>query len=110
MPAGPSRAALLAPCQESRRARRAPAGSREPRATRELLDRDSLRSGMRGARPAFRDLEEQLVRVAPEPVLVGLEGLDQRVVGLVVVRGGVLVRRLVAAADVPTFDTAPEVH
>src|SRR4051794_27745785 len=62
-----------------------------------------------GARAA-PSLERELVHVAPEPVLAGLGGPDDRVLALRVVRGGVTVRRVVAAADVPARRAHPQVH
>src|SRR4029077_4111579 len=57
------------------------------------------------------ELKEQLVGVAPPPVLSGLIGADQRVV---VVRGpvrrGVAIRRAVAASDVPAVHAQAQVH
>jgi len=55
-------------------------------------------------------LEEQLVDVAPGPVLTRLEGLDNRVVGGVEMPGGVLILRIVTAADVSTGETEAQVH
>src|SRR4051794_19137276 len=45
-------------------------------------------------------LHEQVVGVAPQPILAALERLDNRMVHGVVVLGGVLVLGAVAAADV----------
>lgn len=48
---------------------------------------------MRGSGPCVGDIEEELVGIAPPPVFAGLEGPDQRMVGVLVrVRGRVLVR------------------
>ena len=59
-------------------------------------------SGVRGRRRGVLDVEEEVVGVAPPPVLAGLIGADQWVVGLCVpVRSGVAVRGVVTAADVP---------
>jgi hypothetical protein len=55
-------------------------------------------------------LEEQLVDVAPGPVLTRLEGLNDRVVGGVEMPCGVLVLRIVTAADVSTGETETQVH
>src|SRR5207248_10921852 len=64
----------------------------------------------RGGRRPF-DLEEELVRVAPPPVLARLVGADQRVIVVsVVVPGGVAVRRVVAAADVAAAHAHPQVN
>src|SRR5205085_8666405 len=70
-----------------------------------------LGSGVRrGGRRPF-DLEEELVRVAPPPVLARLVGADQRVIVVsVVVPGGVAVRRVVAAADVAAAHAHPQVN
>jgi hypothetical protein len=58
-----------------------------------------------------RSLEEQLVGVAPPPVVAGFVGADDGVVGVVVpVGGGVPVRRAVAAADVATVHAQPQVY
>src|SRR5258708_17238978 len=54
-------------------------------------------------------LEHQLVRVAEKPVLTRLEGLDHRMLRGVVVLGGVLVLRTVAAADVAALHAEAEV-
>src|SRR5437879_650091 len=47
------------------------------------------------------ELEHEVVGVAVEPVLARLVGPDDGVIGAPGVGGGVLARRLVAAADVP---------
>jgi hypothetical protein len=49
--------------------------------------------------------EEQLVDVAPTPVLATLEAAHDCVSRLMEVLGGVLVERIVAAADVSAFQT-----
>jgi hypothetical protein len=54
-------------------------------------------------------LEEQLVDVAPGPLLTGLEGLNDRVVARVEMLGGVLILRTVTAADMPAFETEAQV-
>lgn len=46
-----------------------------------------LQLGMRGARPVARDLEADIVDVAPIPVFAGLERLHDRVALLVEVTG-----------------------
>src|SRR3954447_9243778 len=51
-----------------------------------------------------------LPAVVPEPVLAGLEALDDRVAGRLEVRGRVLHRGRVAAADVPALRAAAQVH
>src|SRR5690349_4125847 len=65
---------------------------------------------MRRARLQLRDLEADLVDVAPEPVLVRLERLDDRMLVRARVLRRVLVRRRVAAADVPARHAAPQVQ
>src|SRR2546427_4562936 len=55
-------------------------------------------------------LEEQLVDVAPGPVLTRLEGLNDRVVGGVEMPGGVLILRIVTATDMSTGETEAQVH
>src|SRR4051794_5582931 len=50
--------------------------------------------------PAVGVAQRHLVDVAPHPVLAGLERLDHRVAGRLVVAGGVLAGTRVAAADV----------
>ncbi|MET4783476.1 hypothetical protein ABIB56_003496 [Glaciihabitans sp. UYNi722] len=51
-----------------------------------------------------------VAREIPEPILTGLETLDDRMPGLLVVRGGVLRQRIVTAADVPALRTAAQVE
>ena len=58
--------------------------------------------------PSSLKLNEQLVHVAPAPVFAGLEGLDDGVVGRVEMFRGVLVLRVIAAADVAALQTEPE--
>jgi hypothetical protein len=55
-------------------------------------------------------IEEELVRVTPSPVLIGLEGLNDRVVGGVEMLGGMRILRVVAAADMPAFKTDSKVY
>src|SRR5256714_5965540 len=55
------------------------------------------------------ELEHELVRIAPEPVLTRLEGLDHRVGRRAVVLRGVLVLRAVTAADVAAGHAEAEV-
>ncbi len=50
----------------------------------------------------LRRLEHDLIDVAPAPVFVWLEGLDDRVFGRMEVFGRVLVLRGVATANMPT--------
>src|SRR2546430_17217405 len=47
-------------------------------------------------------VQNQLIAVAPAPVLPGLEGLDDGVTGTVEVPGSVLVLGLIAAPNMPT--------
>jgi hypothetical protein len=53
-------------------------------------------------------VDEDVVDVAIDPVLVGLEGLNDGVQSRVEVLGCVLVRRAVAAADVAAGQAEPE--
>jgi hypothetical protein len=48
--------------------------------------------------------------VIPEPVLSGLKARDDEVAGLSEVRGRMLVRRRIAAADVAALGAAPQVE
>ena len=57
-----------------------------------------------------RRLEEQLVHVAPAPVLARFEAANDRVLLSVKVLGGVLARRVVATADVAAGEAEAEVH
>src|SRR6266851_1885762 len=59
--------------------------------------------------PAGR-VELDLVGIAPAPVLARLERPDDRMSGLVEMRGGVFVRGAVAAADMTTLHAEPKVH
>src|SRR5437660_1456251 len=54
-------------------------------------------------------IERHVVHVAPRPILSGLERPHDRVTGPAEVRGGVLVLRVVAAADVPARHAEPQV-
>src|SRR2546426_75545 len=60
-------------------------------------------------RKAGQAVHHEIVDEAVRPLLVGLERLDGRVPGLVEVLGRVLVRRVVAAADVTANHAEPEV-
>ena len=51
-----------------------------------------------------------MVSVTPSPVLIWLEGLHDRVVGRVEMLGGMLILRLVAAADMPAFKADSQVY
>jgi len=57
-----------------------------------------------------RAVDEVLRAVIVEPLLAWLETRDDRMAGLVIVRGRMLARRCVAAADVPALRTTPEVQ
>lgn len=54
--------------------------------------------------------EEHVVHVAPAQILAPLEASHDRMLGGVTVLGGVLARRLIAAADVPALLAQPEMH
>src|SRR4030088_2759439 len=54
-------------------------------------------------------IERHVVHVAPRPILTGLKRPHDRVTGPAEVRGGVLVLRVVAAADVPARHAEPQV-
>src|SRR5437867_9355728 len=54
-------------------------------------------------------LDEEVVRVAVTPALAGFEGADDRMRRRAEVLRGVLVRRVVAAADVSAFEAQPKV-
>src|SRR5436190_3514061 len=56
------------------------------------------------------ELHVDLVDVAPAPAFPRLEGGDDRMPGLLEMLGGVLVLRLVAAADVPTLPAQAKMH
>ena len=66
-------------------------------------DRDAHRTLMRGS-------TDELVDVAPGPVLAGLEAADDGVAVTAGVRRRVLAARRVAAADVPAGQAQPQVH
>ena len=55
-------------------------------------------------------LEHELIDITPAPVLTRLPGLDNRVVGRVEMPGGVLILRIVTAADMSTGETEAQVH
>src|SRR4051812_4552410 len=69
-----------------------------------LVGRMALVAGQHGA------VVRLVVAVVPEPVLPRLEAGDQRVTGLLPVRGGVLGGRGVAAADVPALGAPSQVE
>src|SRR2546430_8633621 len=52
----------------------------------------------------------ELIDVAPAPVLPGLEGSHDRMLGRTEMLGGMLVLRVVAASDMPTGSTRSEEH
>ena len=55
-------------------------------------------------------IEPELVNVTPAPVLIWLEGLNDRVVGRVEMLGGVLILRIVTTTDMPTGEAEAQVH
>lgn len=61
-------------------------------------------------KPLSSKLEHYLVDVTPTPVLPWLEGLDNRVVSRMEMLGGVLILRIVTAADMPAFETEAQVY
>src|SRR6476659_490685 len=61
------------------------------------------------SRRLHRRLEEQLVHVAPAPVLAGLEAPHDGVAGRMEVLGGMSAWRVVATADVAALLTQPQV-
>jgi hypothetical protein len=63
----------------------------------------------RATRLSGLDFERHLVLEAPEPVLAGLEGADDRMAGGVMVLRGVAARRVVAAADLAADHALAEV-
>src|SRR5207253_976624 len=63
-----------------------------------------------GERGAALDLEAEVVDVAVPPVLARLVGLDDRVVLVVEMGGGVAMRRVVTAADVTARHAHAQVH
>src|SRR5665213_1884424 len=68
-----------------------------------------VRSGVRRRGRGALDLEDQLVGVAPPPVLARLVGADERVIGMGAPVGrGVAIGRAVAAPDVPAAQAHPE--
>jgi hypothetical protein len=60
---------------------------------------------MRGRRWRTLELEEELIPIAPEPVLTRLEGPDDGMLGRVEVRRRMPVRRVVATSDVAALLT-----
>jgi hypothetical protein len=61
-------------------------------------------------KPRSSKFEYYLIDVAPTPVLPWLERLDNRVVGRMEMPGGVLILRIVTAADMPAFETEAQVY
>jgi hypothetical protein len=58
----------------------------------------------------WRGFEEQLIDIAPAPVLATLEGLDNGIVGGVEVLRRVFVGRVVTATNVTTAKAQTQVH
>jgi hypothetical protein len=54
-------------------------------------------------------IEPELVGVTPSPVLIRLEGLNDRVIGGVEMSGGMLILRIVTAADMTTDEADTQV-
>src|SRR5262249_57026136 len=67
-------------------------------------DRAALR------RRVVAEIERHLVDVAPPPALGRIVALDDRVMRLAIVRRGVTMRRVVAAADVAAAPAEPQMH
>ena len=84
-----------------------------PRATRASRwpEASAAHRGPRDARRPLHavDPHHDLVGEAPGPVLAGLERADDRMAGRLRVRGRVLARRVVAAADVPALEADAQV-
>ena len=55
-------------------------------------------------------IEEELVNITPPPVLPWPERLNDRVTGCMEMLGGVLILRIVAAADMPAFKADAQVY
>jgi len=55
-------------------------------------------------------IHRQFINVAPNPFLVGFEGLDYWMSGGVEMFGGMFILGIVAAADMPTDQTDPQVN
>ena len=55
-------------------------------------------------------VEPELVNVTPSPVLVWLEGLNERVSGRVEMLSGMLILRIVTAADMSTDETDAQMY
>jgi hypothetical protein len=71
-----------------------------------------ITAGIKEQRSARRALgfEHNLVDIAPHPVFAGLDGLHDRVFGVVVMLGCVLVFRGIATADVTAFPANTEMY
>jgi len=69
-----------------------------------------LEAGVNRIKPRSSKFEHYLVDVTPTPVLPWLVRLDNRVVGRVVMPGGVLILGIVTAADMPAFETETQVY
>src|ERR1043166_3976585 len=76
-----------------------------PRSTTVTFATSNSSSSMRPG----RRFQEQLVHVAPAPVLARLQAADQRVLALTKVLRRVFVNRVVATADVAAAETQPQV-
>src|SRR5262249_9346627 len=108
---GRRRVALSLECREGRFPGRParPASELPPPADLEPRIAAGPRGLKAGSHRALRPFEEDLVDVAPGPVLARLERADEGVVRAVEVLGGVLVLRRIAAADVAAGEAEPEV-
>ena len=71
-----------------------------------IVSRDRTVVGRR----AIGKIKRQLIDIAPAPPLRRIVTFDDRMSGRVIVLGGVLARRLIAAADVPACTTNPQVE
>src|ERR1700756_2010615 len=91
----------LPPARSSVQLRSPVVGDAARGAGHRLLHRVGFRGGEGRAR-----LIEVFLRVGPEPALPPLEAACDRVAGFLFVRGGVLRRRVVAAADVAALGAA----
>jgi hypothetical protein len=73
-----------------------------------LSDRPGL--GCSWKPEAFSKIEKELVKVTPAPVFSWLEGLNDGMLGGVEMFGGMLILRIVAAADMTTDETDTQMH
>jgi len=80
--------------------------------TNRSLDKpsDPARNRSHLGRRILAQIEEDLVHIAPSPALGRIIALDDRMAGGVEMRGGVAVRRLVAAPHVTAGAAEPQVH